>query len=131
MPKQRPTRPAPVRLTQTATGRYPAYVSDDGRFTVTRNRPTPEILYEDSGYDIVDTAGRDVLGHPGTNRVRVYETTDFRPIIDRVRRVEHLAAVQRWEDAQARAAGRPTVTEQRQAEMTADRKSLPVARAEQ
>lgn len=131
MTKQAPTRPAPVRLTQAATGRYPAYLSDDNRFVITRNRPEPGITYEDSGYDIVDTARRDVLGHPGTNRVRVYEFTDIRPVIDRVRRVEYLAALQRYEDAQARAAGRPTLAETRQAEMVAARRALPVVRVEQ
>lgn len=128
--RAQPAAPAPTRLIKTAVGRYPAYRTADGRFTVTRNHPSRGVTYEDSGLDVVDTAGRNILGHATTNTVRVYEVDDAAAVIDRVRRVEYLADVQRWHDAEQRAAGLPTTVEAAQARMRDERANLPIVRAE-
>lgn len=109
---QPPPRPNPVRLRQVSDGRLPQYVTPDRRFTVTRNPAEPGVRFEDSGYDVVDTQRRNVLGHGHTNRVRVYELADARAVIDKVLRVEWLGELQRYIDTERRAAGMPTVAEE-------------------
>jgi hypothetical protein len=130
MTKQ-PTPPAPVRLVKIEGGRYPRYQTPDGRFTVTRNRPDRDTCYEDSGFAVVDTAARNILGHGHSNTVRVFEIEDAKAMIAAVLRVEYLARVQAWSDAERRAMGLPTVVEAAQARMREDRASLPAVRAEQ
>jgi hypothetical protein len=125
-----PPRPTPVRLDKIEGGRYPRYRSRDGRFTITRRRPDRDTPYEDSGFDVVDTAGRNVLGHAHTNHVRVFEVEDAKAIIDRVLDVEWLGKVQSFHDAECRRAGIPTVVEREQARMREDRSALPPVRIE-
>lgn len=119
-----PKQPAAVRLDKVESGRYPRYRTRDGRFTLTRNRPDREVTYEDSGFDLVDTAGRNVLGHAHTNTARVYEIEDAKALIARVLHIEWLGAVQAWSDSKCRAAGVPTVVEREQARMRRERVSL-------
>lgn len=124
MKRQPPPRPEPVRLRQVRADRLPQYVTPDGRFTVTRNPASPGVPFEDSGYDVVDTARRNVLGHGHTNRVRVYELADARAVIDRVLKVEWLGDLQRYIDAERRAAGMPTVAEEAAARSRAERTEI-------
>lgn len=104
---QRPAPPAPVELTPTGRGTWTAV---DGRFTVTIYRPgrgATEDQREHAGaLDVVDTHGADILGHPGTNAVRVWDRDDARSSIARVLRVEWARRDQRWQDAQLRAGAR-------------------------
>lgn len=92
-----PPKPTPCELTRTAAGRYPAYVTGDGRFTVVRNRATDELPYAEAGFTITDTATADLLGHD--NSARVWELDDARALIDRVYRIEWARRVQRFEDS--------------------------------
>lgn len=110
-----PTAPQPPRRTtlrRVAAGRLPAFLDRTSRFTVTRNPAERGVPFEDSGYDVVDTKRRNILGHAHTNRVRVYELDDARAIIDRVLRVEYLAALQRFIDGQRAAMGLPSIAEE-------------------
>lgn len=119
-----PPRPQPPPLRQTAAGKLPAYTAHGGRFTITRNPSSTGVPFEDSGYDVVDTRRANILGHAHTNRVRVYELHDARAVIHRVLLLEWLGELQRYQDAQRRALGMPTVVEAAQARMRAERTGL-------
>lgn len=120
-----PPRPELPKLHPARTaGKFTQHATCDGRFTVTRNPSEPGVPFEDSGYDVVDTRRANILGHGHTNRVRVYELLDARYVIHRVLVLEWLAELQRYQDAQRRALGMPTVVEEAQARMRAERTGL-------
>jgi len=115
MPRQtsRPERPAPVQLRclDDGTADSPAvWRTLDGRFVITRREPTREIPHVT--FVVVDTARANILGNAHDNRVVVFELADARAMIDRVLYREWGGAVQRWLDAQRRAAGRGTLAEE-------------------
>jgi hypothetical protein len=121
-PRSPPPVPAPFASTRSRAADTP-----DTR-PATPGSPSPAAAYEDSGFDVVDTARRNVLGHGHTNTVRVFEVDDAKAVIARVLDVEWLGAVQSFHDAECRRAGIPTTVEREQARMRAARAALPAVR---
>jgi hypothetical protein len=105
---KRPQAPGPVTLTPGP--KAGTWTACDGRFTITTYRPgrgaTQDEREHSGALDVVDTHGADVLGHPGTNTVRVWEREDAARSISRVLRIEWARADQRWADRQAKAGAR-------------------------
>lgn len=110
-PTTAPSKPRPVTLRRTRDGRLPAYTALSGRFTVTRNPAEPGVPFCDSGFDVVDTRGANILGHAHTNRTRVYDLDDARGVIEVVLRREYLYNLQRFIDAERERMGLPTIAE--------------------